>query len=270
MSTAAAQLDAISCTPDHECVAVDADTGTKPSGLYSGGRAVAYIDGQWQPPVQIDSGHALTDISCATSATCVAVDSYGRAITLHDGTWSAPQPVVARGRRPARRLRRRLLPDRDLLRRRRPLHLRVARRHLAPDHRPAARDGRRLPGCRLLRLRRHATASGSAPAARSSPSCTTRARTSAGSSPVPTGISASSTGRSPSRTAARISSRTRSQMDHYGGSATTKCCLRPRSVLRRTVLRRVLWLRRVHGPGVLDIPVLVLHSVVVEHGLAAS
>jgi hypothetical protein len=93
-------LSAISCAPNRDCVALDAGAGSEPNGLYAGGRAVRYVDGQWQAPVQIDSGHVLIDVSCPTSSMCVAVDNYGRAITMHDGTWSAPQQVVDVGADP--------------------------------------------------------------------------------------------------------------------------------------------------------------------------
>jgi hypothetical protein len=83
-------LVAISCTEDKVCVAVDGATGTKHSGVLSGGRAVRYSHGSWHRPVAIDTRHWLTDVSCASGDHCVAVDVAGRAITYRHGKWSDP------------------------------------------------------------------------------------------------------------------------------------------------------------------------------------
>lgn len=41
------------------------------------------------------AGGGLTSISCASSTTCVAVDSDGRALTDELGVWSAPVAIDA-------------------------------------------------------------------------------------------------------------------------------------------------------------------------------
>jgi len=91
------RLVAVSCTPEHVCVAVDAVRDHASSGAPSGGRAVRYADGHWSKPVEIDSGHTLTDVSCISATYCVAVDDGGRAITMRGSRWSAPKQVMHDG-----------------------------------------------------------------------------------------------------------------------------------------------------------------------------
>lgn len=90
-------LVAVSCTPQHVCVAVDAVRDHSSSGAPSGGRAVMYANGHWSKPVGIDSGHALTDVSCVSATYCVAVDEGGRAITMRGSRWSEPKVVMHDG-----------------------------------------------------------------------------------------------------------------------------------------------------------------------------
>jgi hypothetical protein len=83
-------LVAISCPAAGFCVTVDGVHGRTAEGEPSGARAVVFTDGRWQAPVAIDSGHRLTDVSCATRSRCIAVDNAGRAIMRTSGGWQAP------------------------------------------------------------------------------------------------------------------------------------------------------------------------------------
>jgi hypothetical protein len=80
-------FESVSCHSPSFCVAVG-DFGTPNSQALT-------FDGQtWSTPQTIDdSAGTVTGVSCPAASSCVAVDDAGNALTLDNGTWSAPAGI---------------------------------------------------------------------------------------------------------------------------------------------------------------------------------
>ena len=57
------------------------------------GKALTYHDGVWSAPVRIDGETRLTSVSCAAASFCVAVDREGNAFTYNGSSWSSPADI---------------------------------------------------------------------------------------------------------------------------------------------------------------------------------
>jgi hypothetical protein len=66
------------------CVAVDA-----------AGRAFIFNGTSWSGASTIDSGHALTTVSCVSSTMCVAADNAGNAFTYNGSVWSGATSIAS-------------------------------------------------------------------------------------------------------------------------------------------------------------------------------
>jgi hypothetical protein len=59
----------------------------------SSGYVMRYDGSSWSAPAQIDGGVGLTGVSCTSSSRCVAVDERGRALGYDGSSWSSPVAV---------------------------------------------------------------------------------------------------------------------------------------------------------------------------------
>jgi hypothetical protein len=111
-------LQAIGCAPGGTCVAIDGvgdafvTEGSGWSSALNGWGAAASVScvratfcaaagvglsvwngSSWTKPAAIDGTALLTGVSCATSASCVAIDDEGNAVVLDGTTWAPPRRV---------------------------------------------------------------------------------------------------------------------------------------------------------------------------------